>query len=150
MSPISILSGSVLDVVKLNLQIDEFTYKFPKSKFINFLRGKQHRIAICHYLGTPAGFQICYTEDCQPWVNSWVLGVIPGFRRLGIGTLLIKDQESWAIHNKKFRIKADLNNKRTDMLILRLKQGYCITGIELHDDYLHSKIYLEKNLNQSK
>lgn len=92
----------------------------------------------------PVGFKLGYTHD-QNIFYSWMGGVDPDFRALGLGSELIELQHHWAKEKGFKKIKTKTKNKWKEMLILNLKSGFKVVGTYI-DSKGESKIMLEKSL----
>lgn len=60
---------------------------------------------------------------------SWLCGVSPDFRRLGIATQLIKGQQAWAIDNDYGIIRFECQNQHRPMLHVAISEGYDLVGM---------------------
>ncbi len=62
----------------------------------------QHVVTVPHLLlvaydrNQPLGFKIGYQRQRPDHFHSWLVGVLPEYRRRGIGRKLLDEQESWA------------------------------------------------------
>jgi len=60
---------------------------------------------------------------------SWLCGVLPDFRRLGIATQLIKGQQAWAIDHHYSIIRFECQNQHRPMLHVAISEGYDMVGM---------------------
>jgi len=60
---------------------------------------------------------------------SWLCGVLPDFRRLGIATQLIKGQQAWAIDHNYSIIRFECQNQHRPMLHVAISEGYDLVGM---------------------
>ena len=76
---------------------------------------------------------------------SWLGGVIPEFRGLGIASDLMKAQHEWARTQGYKRLQTKTQNRFRDMLLLNIRSGFNIVGYHSSDEG-GAKIVLEKEL----
>ena len=91
--------------------------------------------------GRPVGFKIGYRQDRERFY-SWLGGVLPEWRKRGIGQALMAAQHE---HCRKagFKvIETRTKNKWRDMLVLNLKSGFDVVGT-FTDERREPKIILE-------
>jgi GNAT superfamily N-acetyltransferase len=108
-----------------------------------FLADKEHLALVALYHQTPAGFKIAYTQS-DICLYSWLGGVHPQYRKLGIASALLDYQENWARQHGFQKITVKSMNKYPDMLRFLIKNGYAITGTEQQSHSKEIKIRFEK------
>ncbi|GAB3287995.1 GNAT family N-acetyltransferase [Hymenobacter tenuis] len=59
---------------------------------------------------------------------SWLGGVLPGYRRLGVAAALMEQQHAWCQEHNYRRIRTQTFNKWRAMLLLNLRHGFDIVG----------------------
>lgn len=92
----------------------------------------------------PVGFKLGYERDGKEFY-SWLGGVIPEYRGLGIASELMQTQHTWCREQGYQSIQTNTQNRFREMLFLNLKFGFNIIGTVLADkDEL--KIQMEKKL----
>ena len=79
--------------------------------------------------GKLVGFQIGYEQSLEVFY-SWLGAVKPEFRNLGIATDLMRVQHEWCLARGYKKVQTELPNYRKEMLILKLKNGFEITGVK--------------------
>jgi GNAT superfamily N-acetyltransferase len=91
------------------------------------------------------GYKIGFKQSSEIFY-SWIGGVAPGYRRLGIATRLMETQHSMAKAMGYKYVRSSTRNKFREMLLLNIKFGFEITGVQkkLRDDVI--SIVLEKEL----
>lgn len=90
------------------------------------------------------GFKLGYELDKQEFY-SWLGGVLPEFRGLGIASELMCAQHNWCRSQGYQKIQTKTQNRFREMFILNLKKGFEVIGC--HDsDEGGFKIILEKRL----
>lgn len=90
----------------------------------------------------PVGFKLGYSLGKDRFY-SWLGGVIPELRGLGIATDLLLAQEDWC--RQKGYSAIETKCEESPMLILNLRQGYQVTGVE-DSPRRRKKVVLEKSL----
>ena len=90
----------------------------------------------------------------HPWSASQAefgLFVLEEYTGLGIGTILLKELEKWAIKKKVHRIKASVRHNNKRGLGLYLKLGYQIEGLARETAYFNNQwqhsYYIAKIVN---
>jgi GNAT superfamily N-acetyltransferase len=76
---------------------------------------------------------------------SWLGGVVPDFRRQGVGSRLMELQHQWCREHGYRTIRTHTKNKWKPMLILNLRHGFDIIG-SWTDEVGEPKIILELKL----
>jgi GNAT superfamily N-acetyltransferase len=90
------------------------------------------------------GFKLGYEIDSQCFY-SWLGGVVPEFRGLGIASDLMIAQHEWCRKHGYKKIQTKTQNRFRDMFIMNLKNGFEV--ISCHDSNEGGlKIVLEKKL----
>ena len=135
------------DAVLENI-IDLYTLIFNDAdvEFFN-TRLKQKEKSLCALAYNDnklIGFKIGYPYD-ESTFYSWIGGVLPNFRQLGVAAQLAKLQENYAIENGFSRLKSKSMNKYKPMMVLNLKNGFDITEIYTNAKG-QTKIVFEKKL----
>ncbi len=92
----------------------------------------------------PVGFKLGYELD-QWCFYSWLGGVMPAYRGLGIAADLIQAQQDWCRAQGYRKIQTKTQNRWKSMLLLNIKMGFEIIGYHSSDEG-GPKIVLEKTL----
>lgn len=92
----------------------------------------------------PVAFKLGY-ESTQKEFYSWLGGVVPEYRGLGIAADLMKTQHEWCRKNGYKKIQTKTQNRFRDMLLLNIRFGFDIVGYQLSDEG-GAKILLERNV----
>ncbi len=90
------------------------------------------------------GFKLGYELSSRKFY-SWLGGVHPEFRGLGIASSLMKAQHDWCLQQGYQKIQTKTQNRFRAMLLLNIKQGFDIIGTQDSDEG-GMKIILEKSL----
>lgn len=93
---------------------------------------------------TVAGFKTGYMDGGE--LYSWVGGVLPAFRRMGIAQMLANEQERRVRSAGVSRIRMKTRNRFTGMLQFALGNGFYIAHVDQVGDPADWRITLYKNL----
>lgn len=102
-------------------------------------------ILIAAVAGLPCGYKVGYRHSKEVFY-SWIGGVIPAQRRQGIATLLLNKQHTLAKQLGFSYVRTATKNRYRDMLILNIKSGFNVTGVQLKLGEVEQAILLEKKL----
>ena len=117
-----------LDTI-VELYNEMFSPNRNREFFQNRFRGR-HNVSILvamlddRHVGFTIGYELMPTT-----FYSWLCGVHPDFRRLGIATQLIKGQQAWAIDHHYSIIRFECQNQHRPMLHVAISEGYDLVGI---------------------
>jgi len=137
--------GNISDVSIISSKIKEFD-KASTFKSLNYrLQDKQSLILVAKYKGKLAGYKIGYKLTDTEFY-SWLGGVSPDFRNLGIATKLREVQENWASNAGYSSISVKSMNRFPSMIHLLISSGYQINGYEDNGTVDNSKIKFVKIL----
>ncbi len=143
--PFTFGQGSIDDVIAVGRQIPEFTQPQPKGKIESRLSGKDFLILQAKSNNELAGYKIGYAISNTEFY-SWIGGVIPKFRGLGLATELRQKQEAWALEKGYATLRVKSMNRFPAMLHLLIKSGYQICGYEDKGSVETGKICFVKDL----
>lgn len=143
---ITIKEGSILEVVKLSNQIPEFQNPHGEAEYHKRLKALPHLILIAYCEGNPVGFKVGY--DRNGFFYSWMGGVLPHFRKLGVAKKLANFQEAWATKQGYDSVTFKTRNSHKAMLIFALKNGFDIIGFKERETIETSRILLRKKLTK--
>lgn len=94
--------------------------------------------------GGIVGFKLGYELSPQEFY-SWLGGVLPDFRGLGIASELMKKQHEWCRREGYAKVQTKTQNRFREMLLLNIREGFDVIGV--HDSSEGGmKIVLEKSL----
>lgn len=91
----------------------------------------------------PVGFS-CGYELRPSTFYSWLYGVLPDARRLGVATQLMDAEYAWVRNHGYEMIRLECYNNHRPMLILALKRGYDIVGIRWDSRTAENLVVFEK------
>ncbi len=116
----------------------------PKWFYSTFNKHKKFYLNTAYIEDQPVAFKLGYEID-QTEFYSWLGGVIPDYRGLGIAADLMRHQHQWCQENGYKKIQTKTQNRFRDMLLLNIRFGFEIIG--MHDSNEGGpKIILEKKL----
>lgn len=105
---------------------------------------KTFQLFIAEVEGKPVGFKLGY-EQSEGEFYSWLGGVLPEYRGLGIAADLMKAQHDWCRKHGYQKIQTKTQNRFREMLLLNLKFGFDVIGLHTSTSG-EPKIILEKRL----
>lgn len=116
------------EMARAEASIPEFSQAHPADRFRARLEGRPY-LALLAYQGERlAGYKIGYAES-EKQFYSWVGGVHPDFRGLGLAREMLRHQENWCRRQGYQRISVKSENRFRGMLIFLLKEGYDIHAL---------------------
>jgi ribosomal protein S18 acetylase RimI-like enzyme len=118
----------------------EWDSKWFFSIYKNHLK---FHLAIARVDSEAIGFKLGYEKDSTKFY-SWLGGVSPKYRGLGVAKSLMQAQHLWCQKQGYKSIQTQSLNKFKEMLILNLKNGFQIIGTHYSKQDL--KIVFEKNI----
>ena len=140
-----ILESNIETVVAVSKEIPEFEGPPEAGRYEERLTGVSHLILVAEVEGQIAGFKVGYERD--GYFYSWMGGIKPGFRKLGLAKALADYQENWAKKQGYTTITFKTRNHHKGMLIFALKNGFDIIGFKERETVETNRILLRKNLN---
>jgi len=94
--------------------------------------------------GAPLGFKLGYRRG-PALLYSWLGGVIPGARGQGLAARLMQAQHDWATAKGYAAVETRTRASNSAMIIVNLKAGFQITGVEAGDAG-HMMVILRRTL----
>lgn len=94
--------------------------------------------------GTPLGFKLGYRRG-PALLYSWLGGVIPAARGQGVAARLMQAQHQWACAKGYAEVETRTRASNSAMIIVNLKTGFQIAGVEAGDAG-HMMVILRKTL----
>lgn len=77
---------------------------------------------------------------------SWICGVHPEYRRLGIATQLIQAQQAYAQEHDYATLRFECNNQHRPMLHVAINEGYDLVGIRWDTANGNNVVIFEKDM----
>ena len=144
---IHICEGSFQECVYLSSKIPEFNSPYKIEEYKKRCTGK-YLTLIAEIDNQSVGFKIGYDRLNDGSFYSWMGGVLPKFRRMGVAYSLANFQEKWAAKNGFISIVLKTRQKHDGMIAFSLNRGFIITEetqIVLDEG---TRIWMEKSLNR--
>lgn len=147
-SAIIIKEDCLEDAILVSRQIPEFENAYHKSEYKNRLKNVKHLVLTAYLNKKPVGFKIGYESQTKQNFYSWIGGVLPKYRQLGIAEKLIEYQEQWANKAGYLRILLKTRRKHKAMIKLLQKHGFLQIGTIPYNPDEETRILYEKKLLQ--
>lgn len=113
--------------------------------YSSFKNHEKFHLATAFVEGQTVGFKLGYEINSKEFY-SWLGGVVPQYRGLGIASALMTCQHDWCRKEGYRTIQTKTQNRFREMLVLNLKSGFDVIGSHACDDG-GLKIILEKKLS---
>jgi len=134
--------GTIEQAVAVSKLVPELRNPYPANEYQQRFAGIPHLI-LCAYVGEKAvGFKAGYERE--GYFYSWMGGVLPAYRRLGVAQQLAEAQQSWAKSQGYDSITFKTRNVHKGMLIFALKNGFNIIDVEPKSEVSANRIWLKK------
>ena len=95
--------------------------------------------------GQPVGFS-CGYELRPSTYYTWLCGVVPDARRMGIATQLMAAVQAWAIEHRYEMARFECYNQHRPMLLFAIKNGYDIVGVRWDARTAGNHVIFERQL----
>ncbi len=109
------------------------------------LRHHRRLVMVAELEGEPVAFS-CGYELRPTTYYSWLYGVLPDVRRLGIASQLMEAEHAWARDNGYEMVRFECYNQHRPMLLLAIKGGYDIVGIRYDSRTAENLVIFEKHV----
>ena len=126
------------ECMDLSFKIPEFNSPYKIEEYKKRCAGK-YLALIAEIDNQPVGFKIGYDRFKNGSFYSWMGGVLPKFRRMGVASSLANFQEKWADENGFSSIILKTRQKHDEMIAFSLNRGFIITE--------ETRILMQKSLN---
>lgn len=127
--PISIREASLAETLWVHKRIPEFPQKASLDFYESRLRHRLNLALVAEIEGELAGFKVGYQSDFPDTLYSWMGGVRPEFRNLGVARTLADYQENWAGEKGFTKVFFKTRNRFPDMIKFGLKRGFKIIDV---------------------
>ncbi len=142
---ISITVGTIEDALLVEQSIPEFGDTNTVDDYRNRLGDKPQLILIAKDEDIPVGYKVGY-ELQEGIFYSWLGGITPSYRRMGLAQQLLEMQETWAQHHGYKLLRVKSMNRFPGMLILLINNRYEIVDLEQESEPVQTKIVFQKQL----
>ena len=147
------MADAVIDVIgvdELPVIVELYNQIFRPAKTLeSFQRRYQGRHNVLQLVARvkdrPVGFFLGFELKPDTFF-AWFYGVLPDFRRSGIGSQLIEAAQGWAAQHEYESIRLECHNQHRPMLHLAIDLGYDIVGMRWDTDRAENLVVFEKNL----
>lgn len=103
---------------------------WDQNKFdAKFEKHKSFSLHVAYIENQPVGFKLGYVLNSQMFY-SWLGGVLPSHRGIGIASDLQKAQIQWCKEQGYLQIRTKTKNSFKEMLLLNIKTGFEIVATE--------------------
>lgn len=141
-------STALSSLISLCDQLPEFDNRHSLAQFQQRLLPQKCLVQFIYVENELAGFKVAYALN-QTRLYSWLGGVLPDFRQMGLAQLLLTDQEHWALANDFSHIEVKTLNKFKPMLSLLVKNDYQMTSITPSLETISTnKLHLQKLIKE--
>jgi len=143
---IHIREGAFQECVDLSSKIPEFNSPYKIEEYKKRCAGK-YLVLIAEIDNQSVGFKIGYDRFNNGSFYSWMGGVLPKFRRMGVAYSLANFQEKWATKNEFSSILLKTRQNHDGMIAFSLNRGFIITEETQITPVEETRIWMEKSLN---
>ena len=143
---IHIREGLFQECVDLSSKIPEFNSPYKIEEYKKRCAGK-YLVLIAEIDNQSVGFKIGYDRFNNGSFYSWMGGVLPKFRRMGVAYSLANSQEKWAVENEFSSILLKTRQKHDGMIAFSLNRGFIITEETQITPNEETRIWMQKSLN---
>lgn len=126
---IQIRQATVAELLWVHEHIPEFPGEVSLDFYTERLKHRLHLSLVAEKEGELLGFKAGYQSDTPDTFYSWMGGVRPEFRRLGIAATLAEYQEIWAREQGFSSVFFKTRNRFPAMISFGLKRGFKIIEI---------------------
>ena len=141
--------GKLDDAYNVFLKIPEFDNHYGISEIKKRLTNTKHLILTIKIEGQPVGFKIGYETPSKKYFYSWLGGVLPQYRKLGIAEKLAKYQEDWVVNSGYRSILVKTRKKHQTMTQFLKKNNYKLLGTRPYMSEEETRLLYEKKLEST-
>ncbi|MBU2709791.1 GNAT family N-acetyltransferase [Zooshikella harenae] len=125
---IIIRDGSFEDALLIHNGVKELNHIPSVAYYLDRLSSRRYKLLIAEVSGKLAGYKLGFWDGDRSFY-SWLGGVLPEFRRIGVAQKLLENQEAYLRESGAHKINVKSMNKYPGMLILLISNGYHITDV---------------------
>ncbi|MCB0087843.1 MAG: GNAT family N-acetyltransferase [Caldilineaceae bacterium] len=142
---IHIRPGTIAEALTVETALPEFSATRAEIDYCQRMGDAPSLILVAEVDGALVGYKVGYAQS-DTIFYSWLGGVLPAHRRLGLAQRLLEYQEQWVKEQNYRAIEVRSKNKFPGMLILLLKNGYKIVSVEANAPLDERKITFRKEI----
>ncbi len=142
-------TGTVAEAVAVSDLVPEFNQPHRATEYHKRLQGVPHLVLVAEAADGPVAFKVGYERDADGTFYSWMGGVAPQYRRLGLAQLLAERQEAWAKAEGYRAIRFKTLNRHQAMLLFAIGRGFHIVEVLPRANSAEHRIVLEKPLTKA-
>ncbi|WP_026954840.1 GNAT family N-acetyltransferase [Algoriphagus vanfongensis] len=121
--------ASLDELLWMHQHIPEFPGKASHDFYEDRLKHRLYLALVAEKEGELIGFKVGYQSDTPDRFYSWMGGVRPEFRKLGVADALADFQENWAVEHGFTSIFFKTRNRFPAMISFGLKRGFKILEV---------------------
>jgi ribosomal protein S18 acetylase RimI-like enzyme len=142
----SITQETLVELTRMSRQIPELRSGLTQTEFNQRMAEKHCLILLARVEGEIAGFKLGYALE-EGVFYSWLGGVLPDFRNLGLAGAMLRHQEVWARQRGFHQIRVKTRNHFKAMLTMLVKHGYQIIAMKADPELsANNRLELSKNI----
>lgn len=129
-------------ILKVLNQLPEFDTPFEEEMVLRRFKQPGTILLLAEFAGKPVGCKLAYNRYYDGSVYSWLGGVLPPYRTMGVASALLDEMVFQA--GKMFfnSIRMKTRNRHVNMLRFALKRNFAINGFEAKEPVSESRIEL--------
>ncbi len=143
---IQIVEGTLRESLNVLKKLPEFDRLFEDSYYADRIKKRAHLILLAKVNQEVVGCKLGYDKFNDGSFYSWLGGVKPEFRQIGIARKLAVTQEKWAREKGYESIKFKTLNRHKSMIIFAIKNGFEMYNVKPKDELENYRIEMIKNL----
>ncbi|WP_420385386.1 GNAT family N-acetyltransferase [Roseivirga sp.] len=141
-----ITEGSFSEALEVLRGLPEFDPLLPTDHYLDRMTGRKKLIVVARVNDEPAGCKIAYDRFEDGTLYSWLGGVIPQYRKIGLARKMADFQEAWALDNGFSAIRFKTLNRHKAMLTFAINNGFQLFNVKPKDEIENYRIELIKDL----
>ncbi|MBN3584375.1 GNAT family N-acetyltransferase [Algoriphagus aestuarii] len=142
----SIREATLEEVFQIHQQIAEFYEPISEDFYSSRLKTKKYLALVAEANGKLLGFKVGYHSKKPHILYSWMGGVKPEFRKIGVATALAEVQENWARKQGYKKVYFKTRNRFPAMINFGLKRGFQIVKVIPKGGMSNYRVLMMKSL----
>ncbi|MBO3700437.1 GNAT family N-acetyltransferase [Roseivirga sp. E12] len=143
---VQIVETSIVEAIDLLQLLPEFQDMRDNPYYQERIENSKSLTLLATIDSKPIACKVGYDKFKDGSFYSWLGGVLPKYRRLGIAKALADKQEDWAKSEGFKSIKFKTLNRHKGMLIFAIKNGFKIYSTKSKDEFDNYRIEMIKDL----